>query len=245
MSQFPIEADGLVVSYQNGRVLAVDNLALAVPGGQVTGILGGNGAGKSSTLRTLGGVLAPTAGNLRIAGFDMADRRQAEQARRVVGYCPDTGGLVRQATVREHIGVTLAVRGMLDEWPRAVELVDEFDLSHVLDSEAGGFSHGMSRRLSVLLAILAADKALILDEPFDGVDPLGVAATEKAIRSASEAGLAIVVSTHLQSLLAQICDRVCVMVGGRIVADGPASDFVGERGRTAYEQLLEQGKATR
>lgn len=233
-----VVASDLTVAYNDGAVVAVDKLNLTVPGGQVIGILGGNGAGKTSTLRTFGGIIPPTSGILTIGGHSMSSAKEVEKARRDLGYCPDTGGLIRQATIREHLGVALTLWHMQNLWPEALDLVEKFGLSHVIDRETGGFSHGMSRRLSVLLAVLTSRSVLILDEPFDGVDPMGVNATEDAIRAAASAGLAVVVSTHLLSLLVRVSDRICVMDKGRIIADEPAETFTGERGEKLYEHLL-------
>lgn len=233
-----VDARDLVVSYDEGRVVAVDGLSLQVSAGEVVGVLGGNGAGKSSTLRTFAGVNPPSSGSLAVAGNDMAVAREAELARNVVGYAPDVGGLIRQATVREHVGLALGLRGRVDFWPSALELVERFDLLRVLDRETGGFSHGMSRRLSVVLAVLTAERVLVLDEPFDGVDPLGVAATEEVIRGAAREGLGVVVSTHLLSLLSRVSDRICVMSRGKVVAEGGADHFDGLVGEAKYAELL-------
>jgi len=238
MPHHMIRASNLSVAYNGGAVLAVNQLTLDVPSGQVLGLLGGNGAGKTSTMKTFGGVFPPSSGSLSIAGHDMTTRNGAENARRLTGYCPDTGGLIRGATVREHIAVALQLRNATGHWERALELVEAFDLTHVLDREAGGFSHGMSRRLSVLLAAIAASKALILDEPFDGVDPRGVEATEHVIRAAADAGLSVIVSTHLLSLLVQVSDRICVMNYGQLAADENADAFLGDSGAQRYADIL-------
>lgn len=231
-----VRAEHLTVDY--GPVKAVRDLNLDVRSGMVLGLLGGNGAGKSSTLRAIAAVNPPTGGSLIIDGFDLSDPRQAEAVRGVVGYCPDVGGLVRQSTVREHIGITLASRRRTEDWPHAMHLLREFGLEDVLDRETHGFSHGMSRRLSVLLAALSAQRVLILDEPFDGVDPLGVQATRNVIQRAKDAGLAILVSTHLLRLLTLVSDDIAVMVSGSVVETAPASIFALPSGEERYEQLL-------
>lgn len=231
-----IEVVDLTIRYAD--VTAVNGLTLSVEPGEVLGLLGGNGAGKSSTLRAIAGVNPPTYGTLKVAGFDMHDNRQVEGARQAVGYCPDVGGLLRQATVREHIGLALAFRGTLHLWPQALEMVDRFDLMKVLDRPTQGFSHGMCRRLSVLLAALTAEKVLVLDEPFDGVDPLGVEATVAAVDLARASGLGVLISTHLLELLVSSCDRVAVMIAGNLVETGPASVFAGESGKSHYSDLL-------
>ena len=236
MGRSKIEAVGLTVKY--GPVTAVDSLSLSVAPGEVLGVLGGNGAGKSSTLRAFAGVNPPTSGDLTIAGFNMADPAEAEKARWMIGYCPDVGGLVRQATVREHIGVALASRDALENWPHALALLESFDLMDVLDRETLGFSHGMSRRLSVLLAAITATEVLILDEPFDGVDPMGVHATERVISLAKQAGVSVIVSTHLLSLLTGVSDRIAVMLKGTVIETGPIENYTGLAGVDHYEDLL-------
>lgn len=231
-----IEIKDLSIVY--GEVTAVDGLNLVVNPGEVVGLLGGNGAGKSSTLRAIAGVNPHTAGTLLVSGFDMADAGQAEKARQKVGYCPDVGGLVRQATVREHIALALAFRRKTHLWPQAMEMVERFNLTEVFDRVTQGFSHGMCRRLSVLLATLTAEEVLVLDEPFDGVDPLGVEATLAAITTATDNGLGVLISTHLLDLVVVGCDRVAVMVDGRVVDSEAAARFAGERGKHRYATLL-------
>lgn len=228
--------EDLTIRY--GKVTAVDGLTLDVFPGEVLGLLGGNGAGKSSTLRAVAGVNPHSAGTLKVSGWDMASPAQAEKARSAVGFCPDVGGLIRQATVREHIALALAFRRKTHLWPQALELAELFDLTDVIDRVTQGFSHGMTRRLSVMLATLTADDILVLDEPFDGVDPLGVEATMKAINLATTAGLGVLISTHLLDLVVESCDRVAVMVGGTVVENSPASAFTGTDGKTRYANLL-------
>ena len=227
-----IEVTDLTIRY--GAVTAVQGLTLTVNSGEVLGLLGGNGAGKSSTLRAIAGVNPPTAGTLLVAGFDMHDPREVEKARAAVGYCPDVGGLIRQATPREHIALALAFRKSTHLWPQALELVDQFDLLAVLDRPTAGFSHGMCRRLSVLLAALTARNVLVLDEPFDGVDPLGVNATLAVVDLAKQSGLAVLISTHLIDLIVEASDRVAVMIGGLVVDTDHAAAFTGSGGKDRY-----------
>jgi len=218
-----LQVDDVHISY--GAVTAVNGVSFSVPAGQVVGLLGGNGAGKSSTLKCAAGVLPPHSGTVSVAGWDVTDGHDAETARQLVGYCPDVGGLIRMATPREHIGLALALRGHLHQWPAALDLLDQFNLSSALDRVTAGFSHGMSRRLSVMLAVLTADKLLILDEPFDGVDPAGIDITIDMIHLAAQSGVGVVVSTHLLELLVQASDHIVVMHEGRIVDSGAADQF--------------------
>lgn len=231
-----IDVQNLTVRY--GSMTAVDNITFQVPPGTVLGILGSNGAGKSSTLKVLAGVNPPTEGVVSIGGYEITNPREADIARSIVGYCPDVGGLIKTATIREHISLNLALHNKLHLWSQALNLVKLFNLEDFLDSPAAGFSHGMSRRLSVILAALASTSALILDEPFDGVDPKGVDTTMSIINQAKASGLAVVISTHLQSLLVQASDEVLVMKKSTILDKGPATMFQGEDGVQRYRELL-------
>lgn len=220
------------------QLTAVNGISFEVSSGQAVGLLGGNGAGKSSTLKVLSGVAPLTSGDVSISGYDLTDSVEADKARKVTGYCPDVGGLISQATIREHIGLSLGLHDRVHLWNQALETVERFGLSDALDRVTGGFSHGMSRRLSVVLAVLAADDVLILDEPFDGVDPLGVDVTLDIISEAKEAGLAVLVSTHLQELLVRASDEIIVMNHGSIVDHGVSNEFLGEEGRQRYQSIL-------
>ena len=200
-------------------------------------LIGRNGAGKSSTLRALAGVTPPTSGQVSIAGVD-ATRRPTE-ARAAVGYCPDVGGLVPRATPWEHLQLAATLRSMPEGWQaRAAELLDRFDLTAAADRVTAGFSHGMGRRMSVLLAAFHDPPVLLLDEPFDGVDPLGVDATLEQIRLARLRGAAVLVSTHLLELAVVACDEAVVLRRGSVVAAAPASELRGDAGAARYRELL-------
>jgi ABC-2 type transport system ATP-binding protein len=149
------------------------------------------------------------------------------------------GGLIPAATPREHIAASLAFRGLTHLWPQAYDLLERFELATALDRLTGGFSHGMARRLSVVLAALTAEQVLILDEPFDGVDPGGADVTLETIKSARAGGLAVILSSHLLDLVVRSCDSVSVMSAGKLVATGPAEQFGGPLGNRRYQQLLQ------
>ena len=231
----PVEVAGLAVLF--GSVLAVDNLDLRVPAGGSVALVGRNGAGKSTTLRVLGGVLPPQSGTVLVAGIDAV--REPRRAREVVGYCPDVGGLIPRATPWEHLQLAARLRDLPTGWEqRAQDLLERFDLAGSADRVTAGFSHGMGRRLSVLLAAFHEPPVLLLDEPFDGVDPLGVEATLEEVRRARMRGAAVLVSTHLLGLAVQACDEAVVLRGGRVVAASPASELAGDAGAARYRELL-------
>ena len=220
-----------------GTVVAVEGVDLTLPAGASVALVGRNGAGKSTSLRVLAGVLPPTAGDVRIAGLDLRTERQAVKER--VGYCPDVGGLIPRATAWEHLVLAAELRGLAPGWePRARDLLERFDLGAAAHRVTAGFSHGMGRRLSVVLAAFHRPELLLLDEPFDGVDPLGVEATMSIVAEARLAGAAVLLSTHLLGLAVQACQEVVVLRAGRVVAASPAAELAGEAGAARYRALL-------
>jgi ABC-2 type transport system ATP-binding protein len=220
-----------------GSVVAVDGLDLCVPSGASVALVGRNGAGKSTSLRVLAGVLPATSGTVQICGVDAV--RDPFAARAAVGYCPDVGGLIPRATPWEHLELAARLRRLPDGWRRrARDLLDRFDLGGVADRVTAGFSHGMGRRLSVVLAAFHEPPVLLLDEPFDGVDPLGVEASLQVVRELRSRGSAVLISTHLLPLAVLACDEVVVLRAGRVAAASLADELAGEAGAERYRALL-------
>jgi ABC-2 type transport system ATP-binding protein len=230
-----VAVSGLRVTF--GQVTAVESFDLTVGPATSVALVGRNGAGKSTTLRVLAGVLPPTAGEVHVAGIDAV--AHPEQARARVGYCPDVGGLIPRATPWEHLQLAAKLRGLPAGWEeRAMDLLDRFDLTSAADRITAGFSHGMGRRMSVLLAAFHEPAVLLLDEPFDGVDPLGVDATLGTIAELRLAGSAVVVSTHLLELAVEASDEAIVLRRGSVVAAAPSVELRGEDGARRYRSLL-------
>lgn len=229
-----VEVSGLQVRF--GTVDAVTSVDLRVEAGAALGLLGRNGAGKSTTMRVLAGVVPPSAGTAVVAGYDV--RAQPLEVKRVVGYCPDVGGLVPRATPWEHLQLSARLRRRTDWEADGRALLEAFDLGDVAHRVTAGFSHGMARRLSVVLAALHRPEVLLLDEPFDGVDPVGVEATFAVIEDARARGAAVLVSTHLRDLAVEVCSEVAVLRGGTRIATVPSVYLAGEDGARAYRALL-------
>lgn len=227
--------EGLWVRF--GEVAAVQGVDLGVGGGRATALLGRNGAGKSTTMRVLAGVVPPTSGRALVDGIDVAEDPMSVKLR--TGYCPDVGGLVPRATPWEHLQLSARLRRMLGWEQVAREDLERFGLGDVAHRVTSGFSHGMARRLSVVLATFHRPSVLLLDEPFDGVDPLGVEATLEAVGDACARGATVIVSTHLRELATAACDVALVLRGGAQVAAMDATALGGEEGARAYRALLD------
>ena len=230
-----VEVQGLRVLF--GPVVGVDSIDLIVRPGSAVALVGRNGAGKSTTLRVLAGVLPPTEGTVRLAGLDIREDRERVKER--VGYCPDVGGLIPRATPWEHLALAAKMRRMPTGWEyRARDLLDRFDLGGAADRVTSGFSHGMGRRMSVLLAAFHEPEVLLLDEPFDGVDPLGVEATTELINELRLAGTAVLISTHLLELAVASCEEAVVLRHGAVVGASPAVELSGAEGAARYRSML-------
>jgi ABC-2 type transport system ATP-binding protein len=220
-----------------GAVEAVSGFDLTLPASASVALIGRNGAGKSTTLRVLAGVLPPTSGSVLIAGIDAVRDPSAATSR--VGYCPDVGGLIPRATAWEHLQLAATLRGLDPSWrERAADLLERFDLTSVADRITASFSHGMGRRMSVVLAAFHSPDVLLLDEPFDGVDPLGVEATMQVIQELRLQGSAVLVSTHLLDLAVQSCEEAIVLHRGAVVSATPAAELAGAAGAARYRSLL-------
>ena len=230
--------DDLHIYYSKHK--AVRGISFDVPPGVTLGVLGANGAGKSSTIKSIAGVVKPTKGRIFIDHTEITSPFTEDDAKQKIGFCPDVGGVIRSATIRDHIALALHSKGREDMWWEAITLIEKFGLLDFINAPTDGFSHGMSRRLSVILAIISSEKLLVLDEPFDGVDPKGVRATFEVIDRAKSAGLSVVISTHLRDLLTEISDEIIVINKGLIVGRGKSDVFAGQQGGIEYEALLNE-----
>ncbi|HEY1617462.1 MAG TPA: ATP-binding cassette domain-containing protein [Streptosporangiaceae bacterium] len=205
----------LGISVPDGPLLALDNVSLAVPPGQVTVVAGGDGAGKTTLLRCLAGVLAPASGELRTPG-----------ARRI-GYLPAGSGTYPDLTVRQNLAFRATAYGLPagQSRDRAAELIERAGLNGAEDRPAGQLSGGMRQKLGVIAALMHRPELLILDEPTTGVDPVSRAGLWQLIAGAAAAGAAVVLATtYLDE--AQRAAGVLVLDAGRELASGTPADIV-------------------
>jgi ABC-type multidrug transport system ATPase subunit len=214
--------ESLGASHRFGRFVAVDRVDLRVYPGEVLGLLGANGAGKTTLIRMLLGLLAPTAGEVRLFG-----RPPSRQGRRQLGYVPQTLGLYDDLTARENLAFAHAAFGGDGAEAPAV-------LAELPDVPIGQLPLGMQRRVAFAQALAHHPGLLVLDEPTSGVDPLARTRLWDTIREAADAGAGVLVTTHHMEE-AQECDRLAVMAGGRVVAQGTVAEIVGASRVTLVE----------
>jgi lipooligosaccharide transport system ATP-binding protein len=213
-----IHARGLVKRF--GDFTAVDGIDVDVRRGEAFGFLGPNGAGKSSTMRMVGCVSPPTAGVLRILGRDPDRDGPAIRAR--LGVCPQLDNLDIELTVRENLTTYARFFGIPRRVARrrADELLDFVQLSERADSKVEPLSGGMKRRLTIARALVNEPEMVLLDEPTTGLDPQARHLVWERLFRLKQQGVTQVLTTHYMDEAEQLCDRLVVMDGGRIVAEG-------------------------
>ncbi|WP_410811328.1 ABC transporter ATP-binding protein [Micromonospora sp. 067-2] len=213
-----IQARGLVKRF--GDFTAVDGIDVEVRSGEAFGFLGPNGAGKSSTMRMVGCTSPPSGGELRILGMDPVRDGPAIRAR--LGVCPQLDNLDPELTVRENLTVYARYFGISRRVARerAAELLDFVQLSERADSKVEPLSGGMKRRLTIARALVNEPDIVLLDEPTTGLDPQARHLVWERLFRLKQQGVTLVLTTHYMDEAEQLCDRLVVMDGGRIVAEG-------------------------
>jgi ABC-2 type transport system ATP-binding protein len=213
-----IEASRL--SKQFGAVRAVDRFSLQVSAGEIYGLVGADGAGKTTILRLMCGAMQPATGEIRIAGVDML--RQTEQARANLGYIPQRFSLYEELTVLENIRFFAEVRGLAtQEWmPRCMEILEFVGLAQFQSRRAGKLSGGMKQKLGLAAALVHRPKVLLLDEPTTGVDPVTRQDFwQLIIRLVGEEGVGVLISTPYMDEAAR-CSRVGFIQRGKLLVEG-------------------------
>ena len=216
-----IAIESLVKSY--GSTRAVDGLSLAVGVGEIVGLIGPNGAGKTSTLRCIAGIHRPSGGSIAIGGHDIV--RDPIPAKRLLAFVPDEPHLFDHLTVIEHLRLTGRIYGVPNVEARARELLNDAELEGRESSLPEELSRGMKQKVVLACAFLHDPRALILDEPLTGLDPLGIHRMKKAIVEAAGRGVAVIVSSHLLHLVEELCTRIAIIDKGTKVADGTLAEL--------------------
>ncbi len=222
-----IEVKDLTKYY--GEHAAIRDLTFSIERGEVIGFLGLNGAGKSTTLKVLGCVLLPTAGEVRVDGIDIA--KAPHEIRRRIGFLPDSPPLYNEMTVGRYLSFAAQLRGVPagETAARVAEAEEKTATRHVHDELISSLSHGFRQRVGVAQALVHKPKLLILDEPTSGLDPLQIIEMRTLIRNLRGAHT-ILLSSHILSEISQTCDRLLVIQSGEIVAQGTEQELAARMG---------------
>lgn len=222
-----------------GTLVAVEGLTLAVKRGEVFGLLGPNGSGKTTTIRMLCGLLAPSAGAATVAGFDVGT--EGEQVRRKIGYMSQKYGLYDDLTVIENISFYGTIYGLHGSTraARIATLVRELDLEGRINQYAGTLSGGLKQRLALACATAHEPPVVFLDEPTAGVDPASRRRFWEIIHTMARRGTTILVTTHYMDEAAR-CDRLAFMSRGHLIALGTPDEVTKQFGAMSVEEVFIQ-----
>jgi ABC-2 type transport system ATP-binding protein len=228
-----IAVQGLTKRY--GEFTAVRDLSFGVAPGEVLGLVGPNGAGKTTTLRSLAGIITPSAGSISIGGHDMA--REPERAKALLAFIPDEPQLFDYLTVEEHLQFTARLYGAADAAGRIPQLLGELELNDKRAALPAELSRGMRQKLAIACGLVHSPTALILDEPLTGLDPAGIRRMRRTIVARAQAGVAVLLSSHLLHLVEELCTRLLVIQRGETVAIGTIAEIVAGRPQLAGQGL--------
>ena len=237
-ADFAVESRGLTRDF--GGLRAVNSLDLRVKAGSMYGFLGRNGAGKSTTIKMLTGILAPTSGKMFLLGTDFSDDAAALAVRRRTGVVPEDMALFELLTGREYL--TFVGRMYLLGEEVVASRIEE--LLSVLELGAGNsqlvleYSHGMRKKLALAAALLPNPSLLFLDEPFEGVDAVGSRVMRDILRSHVERGSTVFVTSHVLDVVERLCTDVGIISAGRLVFEGSMASLGGKSLEDVFLELV-------
>ncbi len=213
-----IAIHNLVKKY--GQFTAVDDVSLDVAPGEIHGFLGPNGAGKTTTLRMIAGLLKPTSGRILVNNHDLSV--DPEAAKSSLGFIPDRPFIYEKLTAGEFLRFHAGLFGMHGNGvgTRVTEMLGVFELGRWENELVESFSHGMKQRLVMSAAFLHRPQSIVVDEPMVGLDPRGARLIKDVFRAMAGRGVAILMSTHTLEVAQEMCDRISIILKGKIIARG-------------------------
>ncbi|MBC8391955.1 MAG: ABC transporter ATP-binding protein [Deltaproteobacteria bacterium] len=231
-----IELKNLTKKYVD--FVAVDNLNLLVPKGEIFGFLGPNGAGKTTTIKMMGGINAPTSGSIIICGINM--ETDPEAAKNKIGFIPDRPYLYEKLTGMEFLKFTADLYGLEEDGfqHKAEDLLKTFSLFDWSDELIEAYSHGMKQRLVMSAALIHDPEVIIVDEPMVGLDPVAIKMVKNLFKRLAAEGVTIFMSTHTLKVAEEICHRIGIIHKGSLIETGTPEDLM--RKANTSERDLEE-----
>ncbi len=233
-----IELTGLTKKYTD--LVAVNDLNIFVPKGEIFGFIGPNGAGKTTTINMMGGIITPTSGRVTICGIRMEEH--PEKAKSKIGFIPDRPYLYEKLTAMEFLEFISDLYGVNEnDFPaRSQEQLEMFSLSEWSNELIESYSHGMKQRLVMAAALLHEPEVIIVDEPMVGLDPVAIKMVKELFLHLAAGGVTIFMSTHTLKVAEDICDRIGVIHKGSLVANGTPEDLrrLTDAGEADFEQVF-------
>ena len=231
-----IRVQGLTRYY--GKLCAVRDISFEVHRGEVFGLLGSNGAGKSTTIKMLCGLLKPTRGSVSVAGVDLA--RKPLQAKAMLGYLPENPVLYDRLTGMEMLELVGALRKLSPKLlrQRAKYYSEALGLGGQMQSEVGTYSKGMRQKLAIAMTLMHDPEVVLLDEPAAGLDPRYTRLLKEWVRNLSQGGHTVLLSTHITEMAASLCDRIAVIDHGRLLSVGTVPELLSSTSSPTLEDAF-------
>lgn len=229
-------------TYPGGKK-AVEHLSIQINAGEIMGFIGHNGAGKTTTLRCVAGILDFKEGEISIDGHSVS--RDPVAAKQVTAFLPDNPDLYEFLTGIAYLNFIADIYGIpkKERTERIQKYGDAFEMTGVLGSPIGGYSHGMKQKLAVISAMIREPKLLILDEPFVGLDPQAAFVLKGFLRQLCDRGGCVLFSTHVLEVAQKLCDRIAIIKNGRLVKEGSTADVIGDKNlESVFLELEREGK---
>ncbi|WP_306486239.1 ABC transporter ATP-binding protein [Abiotrophia sp.] len=225
------------VSKTYGATQALKNLKLSIPEGQIVGLIGHNGAGKSTTIKSLVSVINPTSGKILVDGFDLASHRL--RIKQKIGYVADSPDLFLRLTAQEFWDLVAASYGLnkQDYENRLVDLLGLFDFASHRYEIIETFSHGMRQKVFVIGALLSDPDIWVLDEPMTGLDPQAAFDLKQLMRAHADKGKTVLFSTHVLEVAEQLCDRLAILKKGELIFYGTLAELKAEHPDQSLEAI--------
>ncbi|WP_347552340.1 ABC transporter ATP-binding protein [Pseudalkalibacillus hwajinpoensis] len=230
MTNSILEVNNLTGGYQANKPVLHD-LSLNVKSNEIVGLIGLNGAGKSTTIKHILGLLDPMKGSIRVAGSTFSENK--DSYRKQFSYIPETPLLYDELTLWEHLQLTALAYELGEESKeRAEELLKEFRMTNMKKWFPGHFSKGMRQKVMIMCAFLVKPSLYIVDEPFVGLDPIGIQSFLDTMLQMKEEGAGVLMSTHILSTAERYCDRFIILHDGEIVMSGTMTELRKEIGQS-------------
>ena len=231
-----LEIKGYTKTYGEGKK-AADNVSITVESGDIYGFIGHNGAGKSTTIRAVVGVLDFTEGDIFIDGHSV--KTDSLECKKITAYIPDNPDLYENLTGIQYLDFISDVFGISasERQQRIKDYADRFEITDSLGDLISSYSHGMKQKLAIISALIHEPKLLVLDEPFVGLDPKAAFILKQIMHEICEKGTAIFFSTHVLDVAEKLCNKVAIIKQGRIIAQGTMEELT--RGESLEDVFLE------
>lgn len=229
--------ENVTKSYVRGAPPAVDHLNLTLQPGEIFGFIGSNGAGKTTTIKMMTGILEQDEGKIEIYGHDM--KTDPLEAKRMIGYVPDNHEVYERLKGIEYLNFMGDVYGVDGKTrkERITRYLEMFELEQAIQDQIKRYSHGMKQKLCVIGALLSNPPLWILDEPMTGLDPQSSYRLKQAMQTHCKEGNTVFFSTHVLEVAQQLCDRVGIIQGGKLIAVGTLEELTQRRGEAGQETL--------